>query len=178
MAEIILITGGSRSGKSQHAQSLCEALPGQRLFLATAAALDDEMAQRITRHQEDRRQGDWQTVEEPLEIEAVVRGAEPDATILVDCLTLWVSNLLHREPALAEDDIDQYGRELLRTARQRPGIMVLVTNEVGMGIVPDNHLSRRFRDLTGRLNQTIAMAADQVVLVTCGIPLPIKQKQG
>lgn len=178
MAEIILITGGSRSGKSRHAQALCEALPGKRLFLATAAALDDEMGRRIKRHQEERRQGGWHTVEEHLDIESVVRGAEPGTTILVDCLTLWVSNLLRREPELTEDDIEQYGRELLLTARQRPGTVVLVTNEVGMGIVPENQLARRFRDLTGRLNQTIAMAADQVVLVTCGISLPIKQRQG
>ncbi|OIP51480.1 MAG: bifunctional adenosylcobinamide kinase/adenosylcobinamide-phosphate guanylyltransferase [Deltaproteobacteria bacterium CG_4_10_14_3_um_filter_60_8] len=174
MARIILITGGSRSGKSRHAQALCETMPGQLIFLATATALDEEMARRITRHQADRRQGDWHTVEEPLNLQAVIRGVDPGATILLDCLTLWVGNLLHLQPDMDEDDIDRCAGELLATARNHQGTMVFVTNEVGMGIVPDNEMARRYRDLVGRCNQAIAAAADQVILVTCGMPITIK----
>jgi len=104
----------------------------------------------------------------------VIRGVDPGATILLDCLTLWVGNLLHLQPDMDEDDIDRCAGELLATARNHQGTMVFVTNEVGMGIVPDNEMARRYRDLVGRCNQAIAAAADQVILVTCGMPITIK----
>jgi adenosylcobinamide kinase/adenosylcobinamide-phosphate guanylyltransferase len=177
MAQIILITGGARSGKSRHAQALAEAQPGKRLFLATSPVIDGEMHQRIARHQADRQGQGWRTVEEELHPAAVLAGNPEAEVVLLDCLTLWVSNLLFaaEEPEyFTEAMIAELTEELLGAARQRPGVVIIVTNEVGLGIVPENPLARRYRDLIGRSNQTIAAAADRVVLVVCGIPLTIK----
>ncbi|NTV14685.1 MAG: bifunctional adenosylcobinamide kinase/adenosylcobinamide-phosphate guanylyltransferase [Desulfobulbaceae bacterium] len=177
MAQIILITGGARSGKSRHAQALAETYPGQRLFLATSPVIDGEMRSRIERHQADRQGREWCTVEEEL-CPGAVLAAYPEAeVVLLDCLTLWVSNLLFAAPApeyYSEAMVAELAGELAAAARQRQGVVLLVTNEVGLGIVPENPLARRYRDLVGRCNQTIAAAADRVDLVTCGIPLTIK----
>lgn len=177
MAKIILITGGARSGKSRHAQAMAETLPGPRLFVATSPVIDDEMHQRIARHQTDRQGQGWRTVEEELRPAAALAGNPEAAVVLLDCLTLWISNLLFaaEEPEyFTEAMIAELAAELLAAARHHPGTVFIVTNEVGLGIVPENPLARRYRDLVGRCNQTIAAGADRVDLVTCGIPLTLK----
>lgn len=164
----ILVLGGARSGKSRHAQRLAEAMAPNRLFLATAQAWDDEMRERIAQHRADR-DASWQTVEVPLDLpEAITAHGGGGAVLLVDCLTLWVTNLL-----LADADMDSAGDALLRAIAERPAGIVLVSNEVGFGIVPDNALARRFRDAAGRLNQRLAAACDATDLVVAGIPLRI-----
>jgi len=177
MAQIILITGGARSGKSRHAQACAENFPGNRLFLATSPVIDGEMRARIERHQADRQGREWRTVEEELRPTEILAGYPEAEVVLLDCLTLWISNLLFEaeEPEYyTESKVAGLAGELAATAARRRGVVIIVTNEVGLGIVPENPLARRYRDLVGRCNQTIAAAADRVDLVTCGIPLTIK----
>ncbi|MCB9765491.1 MAG: bifunctional adenosylcobinamide kinase/adenosylcobinamide-phosphate guanylyltransferase [Alphaproteobacteria bacterium] len=164
----VLVTGGARSGKSRFAQARAEALGPQRRYLATAQALDAEMAARIRRHQQDR-DATWTTVEEPLDIAPRVAGP---GVVLVDCLTLWVSNLLlaRGEDAPLDDALDG----LVRAVAEAPNPVVLVTNEVGLGIVPMNPLARRFRDEAGRLAQALASVCDEVVLCVAGLPMWVK----
>src|SRR5262249_41506855 len=137
-------------------------------YVAPAEALDDEMAQRIAEHRA-RRSGDWRTVEAPRDLPAALAALPRAAVVLVDCLTLWLSDLL-----LAGSDIDAEAAPLDPALGQMQGRVVLIANEVGFGIVPENALARRFRDLQGRLNQRIASRADQVVLVVAGLPLFVK----
>lgn len=160
--------GGARSGKSRHAQALAEAMGGARVFVATAQAFDDEMCDRIARHQADR-DGSWFTVEAPLELPQVIRMQGAGVVVLVDCLTLWLSNLL-----LADRDLEAASDELIEALTTAEAGIVLVSNEVGFGIVPDNALARRFRDAAGRLNQRVAAACDAVDLVVAGLPLRLK----
>ena len=162
---IVLVIGGARSGKSRYAQALAEASGRERLFIATAEALDDEMRDRIRRHQEDRRER-WRTREEPLELAKVLAGeAAPERVALVDCLTLWLSNLMHagRSP---EREIES----LIATLGRLGGPAILVSNEVGLGIAPMTPLGRVFRDWQGRLNSEVAGVADVVVAMTAGLP--------
>ena len=178
MAEIILITGGSRSGKSAFAQRLAEEQPGSRLFLATCPVTDAEMELRILRHIQDRQKGNWATVEEPVDVAGQLRQAHRFDTVLIDCLTLWVNNLMfaadQRYQAFDEDRVRTETQLMLAAAREHPGAVIMVTNEVGMGIVPDNASARLYRDLIGRCNQCVGLAADRVYLVSCGIPIQIK----
>ncbi|MDF0488721.1 bifunctional adenosylcobinamide kinase/adenosylcobinamide-phosphate guanylyltransferase [Sphingomonas sp. H39-1-10] len=165
----LFVIGGARSGKSRYAQARAEAMPGELVYIATAQAFDAEMADRIARHRADR-DARWRTVEAPLALpEAIVANSAPGRVLLVDCLTLWTSNLL-----LGEHDVDAASAALERAVTTAPGPVILVANEVGLGIVPDNALARRFRDHAGLLNQRIAAAADAVVLVTAGLPLSLK----
>lgn len=163
-----LITGGCRSGKSRHAQALAESLAAERVYLATAEPLDAEMAQRIARHRADRGPS-WQTIEEPLQIARHLH--QPGKVVLVDCLTLWVSNLLH---ARGEASLEADFLALEQALRATDNPVVLVTNEVGLGIVPANALARRFRDEAGFLAQRIAACCDRVVLTVAGLPLVVK----
>ena len=171
-----LVLGGARSGKSRHAEALVAAragADGPMLYIATAPRPDEsgdaEMAQRIAQHRA-RRGARWTTVEAPIELAAALREpAHAAAPVLVDCLTLWLSNLM-----LAERDIDAATTALLQTLARRPGPTVLVSNEVGLGIVPDNALARRFRDAAGILNQRVAAACGTVILMTAGLPLTLK----
>ena len=195
MARIILVTGGCRSGKSAHAQKLAESLPGaaRRAYIATAPVIDEEMRTRVRKHQQARAAaaGGWTTIEAPIELAEAIAAAGMPATeqpsqawhpafdvLLVDCLTLWVNNLMYRaEQAggqITEDAAAEECEHVLAACRAHPGTVIFVTNEVGMGIVPDNAMARRFRDLVGRCNQLVAAAADSVQLVCSGIPLTLK----
>ncbi|MBY9061630.1 bifunctional adenosylcobinamide kinase/adenosylcobinamide-phosphate guanylyltransferase [Sphingomonas yunnanensis] len=166
---VTLVLGGARSGKSRHAQARAEARGGALVFVATAQALDDEMRARVAQHRADR-DSRWRTVEAPLALaETIVAEGRAGSVLLVDCLTLWASNLLlgEADAALALDALDA----ALRDTAAR---VVLVANEVGLGIVPDNALARRFRDLAGTINQRVAARADRVVFVAAGLPLVLK----
>ncbi len=168
---LTLILGGARSGKSAYGEGLLEAAPGACVYLATAAAGDDEMTERIALHRA-RRGTRWRTVEEPLALTATLADAAgPDRAVLVDCLTLWLSNLL-----LAERNPEVETSTLTAALPTLAGPVALIANEVGLGIVPENRLARRFRDAAGRLNQAVAAAADRVVLVTAGLPLILKDE--
>jgi adenosylcobinamide kinase/adenosylcobinamide-phosphate guanylyltransferase len=164
-AGLTLVLGGARSGKSRYAEGLITALPPPWLYIATAQAFDQEMTERIA----TRRAASWQTVEAPHDLAAALAAAPQRAPVLVDCLTLWLSNRM-----LAEADIDAETDTLERALDTSGGVRVLVSNEVGSGIVPDNALARRFRDLQGRLNQRLAARADRVVLVVAGLSLTLK----
>lgn len=166
----LLVLGGARSGKSRHAQTWLEALPAPRLvYIATAQALDAEMTDRIERHRADRGSR-WHTIEAPLDLAGAIARAPAGAdAILVDCLTLWLSNLM-----LAGHDLEAAGEELCRALADCPLPVALVSNEVGLGIVPDNALARAFRDAAGRLNQRLAGQVDEVVFVAAGLPLRLK----
>lgn len=178
MSHVILVTGGCRSGKSSYAQRRAEGLAGSRVFLATCPEVDEEMAQRIQRHRQQRDSAIWQTIEEPLAVADAISKAKEYDTILVDCLTLWVSNLMFQnqsqEAAIDEDQVAAKSVELMEAAKAHPGTVIFVTNEVGLGIVPDNPLARQYRDLIGRCNQTVGRAADEVVFMCCGLPLTVK----
>jgi adenosylcobinamide kinase / adenosylcobinamide-phosphate guanylyltransferase len=174
MSRIILITGGCRSGKSQYAQKLAENYSQQRIYLATAVATDSEMKVRIQEHQKLRQPANWQTQEVPMDLKAAISNSPSAAVLLVDCITFWVNNLLYAENSLSENEIREKCLSLLTSCRSRKGTVIFVTNEVGMGIVPDNPLARQYRDLLGRCNQVLAEQADTVVLMTCGIPLFLK----
>lgn len=177
MAEIILITGGARSGKSRQAQRLAEALPGKKIFVATCPVVDQEMQQRIARHRQDRAAAGWQTVEETIALEETLAANREAEVVLIDCLTLWINNLLFTDGANALDEAAVSVRvgKILAACGGRSGTVIMVTNEVGLGIVPENALARRYRDLVGRCNQEVAAAADKVIMTICGIPLQIKE---
>ena len=168
MAKSILITGGARSGKSTLAEATVLALGTPALYLATAEALDDEMSQRIAAHRA-RRGPEWRTLSEPLELARALQDSDGGPPRLVDCLTLWVSNLMHagRDPAAEADALCA-----LLPRLQAP--VVFVTNEVGSGIVPDNALARAFRDQAGLCNQKLAQACDELWLCVSGYPLKVK----
>jgi adenosylcobinamide kinase/adenosylcobinamide-phosphate guanylyltransferase len=170
--KIIFITGGVRSGKSQFAQELALKFPGPKAYLATAQALDKEMAERILRHKNSR-PGDWQTLEEPIRVpEAITKNGNRFSLILLDCLTLWISNLMMAQ--WTEAKILTEADRLLPACREAHSSLIIVGNEVGMGIVPDNPQARIFRDLSGLIHQKIAREADEVYFMVCGIPQKIK----
>jgi adenosylcobinamide kinase / adenosylcobinamide-phosphate guanylyltransferase len=164
---LTLVLGGARSGKSRYAERLITAMPPPWIYFATAQASDAEMAERIAIHQARRGEG-WQTREVPHDLAAAIE-ARDERPVLVDCLTLWLSNRV-----LAEADIDEEIDRLERALARHSGAIVAVANEVGSGIVPDNALARRFRDLQGALNQRVAAIADRVVLMVAGLPFPLK----
>ncbi|MGI4976337.1 MAG: bifunctional adenosylcobinamide kinase/adenosylcobinamide-phosphate guanylyltransferase [Janthinobacterium lividum] len=163
---LTFVLGGARSGKSRLAESLVTRLAPPWTYVATAQAFDEEMRARIASHVGARAAG-WRTVEAPLDLAGALDGAR--GPVLVDCLTLWVSNLL-----LRGDDVGAAGDGLLAALGRRSGETVVVSNEVGLGIVPDNALARAFRDAAGVLHQRVAERADRVVLVVAGVAVPVK----
>jgi len=176
LPRVTLILGGARSGKSRHAEAMIESalgdeLYGSAIYLATAEALDDEMTARIAEHRE-RRGPAWRTVEEPLDlVGALTANADLATPILVDCLTLWLANLVG-----AGRDIDAETAALAARLQDIAAPVVLVSNEVGLGIVPDNALARAFRDQAGRLNQAVAAVADRVLFVAAGQAITMKDR--
>lgn len=167
-----LVLGGARSGKSRFAEKLLEASGLAKVYVATAAAFDAEMESRISAHQVQRGQG-WRTVEEQTDLVGVLDGeAGPDRALLVDCLTLWLNNLM-----MAEKDLASESARLCEAVAALKGPCIFVSNEVGAGIVPENRLAREFRDSQGRLNQEVAAACGKVVLVSAGLPLLLKPIQ-
>ncbi|WP_454760033.1 bifunctional adenosylcobinamide kinase/adenosylcobinamide-phosphate guanylyltransferase [Caulobacter segnis] len=165
-----LVLGGARSGKSAFAQKAAEtaALAGRPVMIATGQAFDDEMAQRIARHQADRGES-WTTIEAPVALAEAIAALSADAVAVVDCLTLWLSNLM-----LAERDVEAAAGELVAAVAACPARLWLVSNEVGLGLVPETPLGRRFRDEAGRLHQRLAQVADTVYFVAAGLPLRMK----
>ena len=182
MGEMILVTGGARSGKSRYAQMLASEMGGPVTYVATATASDEEMAARIAKHRADR-PASWRTVEAYRQLDRALAGVE--GAVLVDCLTLMTTNLMmdadldydtadQRALQAVEDDVQDQVSHLLRWGRARPGRLILVSNELGMGLVPVYRFGRVFRDIAGRVNQQAAEAADRVVLMVSGIPVTIK----
>lgn len=178
MGKLILVTGGTRSGKSEFAQSLAESMAGPRYFVATCPKVDPEMDERISKHQQARAAGEWRTIEEEVDLSSIFSRLEDAHVCLIDCLTLWVNNLLFREErsgrVLTEEMMREYCEEFINKTKSYSGTTICVTNEVGMGIVPENTSARLYRDLVGCCNQIVARAAGEVVLVSCGIPLVLK----
>ncbi len=178
---LVLVLGGARSGKSAYAEGRATALAGPHgrvLYVATAEALDDEMARRIAHHRASR-PASWRTVEEPRDPAAAMRAAAPDTrVVLLDCITLWLSNLLSalqaQDDGTPEEAVDAGVTGLLAAYQAGTADLVLVSNEVGLGIVPAYPLGRLYRDLLGRVNIRLAAAADEVVLMVAGIPLQVK----
>jgi adenosylcobinamide kinase / adenosylcobinamide-phosphate guanylyltransferase len=168
--EVLLVLGGARSGKSRFAEEQAAATGLDKIYLATAQAWDEEMAARIAQHQADRAVDGWLTVEEPLGLPAaVMRESRAHRVVLVDCLTLWINNLL-----CAERDVGAASAAFMSALANARGPVALVSNEIGLGIVPDNPLARAFRDHAGRLHQMIAAKAERVVLMVAGLPMAVK----
>jgi adenosylcobinamide kinase / adenosylcobinamide-phosphate guanylyltransferase len=173
MSKVVLVTGGARSGKSRFAEKLAEGYPALRGYIATGQAGDAEMGERIARHR-GRRGGDWETVEEPIELTRAVARVDGTYTVLlVDCVTLWLSNLLFHCPGGAAEALRRVvGFTESFATLETP--LIIVTNEVGMGIVPEHPLARSFRDLAGEANELIAARADEVYVTISGLPLKLK----
>ncbi|HUI68348.1 MAG TPA: bifunctional adenosylcobinamide kinase/adenosylcobinamide-phosphate guanylyltransferase [Nitrospirota bacterium] len=170
--KIYFITGGARSGKSAFAERLANGMTGKRAYIATAQALDTEMASRIQHHRE-RRAAAWDTYEEPLAIANLLEKLNKRYQIvLLDCLTLWLSNVMAHTNG--DDAVNSRSDVLVEAIKSFDGSSIIVSNEVGLGIVPDNPLARRFRDFAGMLNQKVAQAADEVYFTAAGIPMKIK----
>lgn len=165
---VTFLLGGARSGKSRRAQVLAEQASPSRVFIATAEPLDDEMARRIARHQAERAEG-WRTVEAPLDLAPALGEAKPDEAIVIDCLTLWLSNLMHHGR-----DVEDETARLCAALPAATKPVFLVSNELGLGLVPESPIGRAFRDAQGRLNQAVASACDVVEFVAAGLPLRLK----
>lgn len=177
--KLILLLGGARAGKSAHALRVAqerESISGaETCFIATAQGLDEDMAARIARHR-TQRPPRWQTIEEPYQLDEALRQTGEDGIVIVDCLTLFVSNWLLRyeDGQQCESEVRQITADFLALAQSRRQTIICVSNEAGLGIVPDTRLGRIFRDLLGRVNQDFAAAADEVYLLVAGLPLQLK----
>ena len=180
LMKITFVIGGARSGKSSFALKEASLVKGRKVYIATAEARDDEMKDRVKKHQ-DERGDEWDTCEEQFLVSEVLMNIKDKyACVLLDCLTLWMSNVLLRsqvaEPghSLPEENIQELTDTLTRLKDVKGPALIIVSNEVGMGIVPENRMARQFRDLAGTLNQKVAEIADEVYLVAAGIPVKIK----
>ena len=170
LVPVTLVLGGARSGKSRHAEALACASGLERGYIATATPFDAEMAARIACHRADRASAGWVTIEEERALaDVIAREARSDRVLLVDCLTLWLNNLF-----FANDDIEAAQASLIAALEAAKGPVILVSNEVGLGLVPETTLGRNFRDAQGRLNQAVAAVATNVVFVAAGLPLRLK----
>jgi adenosylcobinamide kinase/adenosylcobinamide-phosphate guanylyltransferase len=171
--KLVFITGGARSGKSSFALKEASSVPGRKVFIATAEAIDSEMKERIERHRRDRGPG-WETCEEPLHLSrAIEEMSERYDVLVLDCLTIWLSNVI-LAGSDAEREIEELVCTIERFAGNSPAMLFIVSNEVGMGIVPDNEIARKFRDFAGRLNQKVAEVSAEVYWTVAGLPVKIK----
>jgi len=180
MAKIILITGGARSGKSSFALETAEKISNRKLFVATCPKIDSEMSQRVRRHQDEREGRGWKTAEVEIDLASLFPEKVMDYdVVLIDCLTLWVNNILYKassgNSSVDDFQIRKQCLSWLQKAESFRGTVICVTNEVGLGIVPENAMARHYRDLVGTCNQMIGKIAAEVVLVSCGIPLFLKK---
>jgi len=177
MGKIILVTGGARSGKSKWAQHHAESLSGPHFFLATAPVLDEEMAERVRRHQKDREGFHWKSIEEQIDLGNAIKQCD-SGTILIDCLTLWVNNLMYQaeqmKRVLNEDQIVESAKKVADAVKSFNGTCIFVTNETGFGLIPENPMARNFRDLAGRCNQVFAESASEAWLLISGISMKLK----
>ncbi|MFH2066312.1 MAG: bifunctional adenosylcobinamide kinase/adenosylcobinamide-phosphate guanylyltransferase [Pseudomonadota bacterium] len=172
MTEKILVIGGCRSGKSSYALSLAEQIPGEKRFIATCIPFDEEMKERVSHHQQDR-SPDWMTIEAPIDLPgAILKHSALSEVVLADCLTLWISNLLMNNIS-GQELVPEINR-LTHAIHHAASSVILVSNEVGTGIVPENALARLFRDFAGLSNQRVASAVNKVVWMVAGIPVVIK----
>jgi len=175
---LLYISGGTRSGKSRYAEQRALALAGPRSYIATCPIIDDEMATRIDRHRQRRDGQGWHTIEEPQDLTAALQTTRDSRVVLVDCITLWINNLLYAAETelntVDEDTIQALTLQMIDAARQGERTVIFVSNELGMGIVPAETLSRHYRDLVGRCNQTLAAHADEAVFMVSGLPLTLK----
>ncbi|WP_321533190.1 bifunctional adenosylcobinamide kinase/adenosylcobinamide-phosphate guanylyltransferase [uncultured Desulfuromonas sp.] len=175
---LLYISGGARSGKSRYAEQRALALAGPRSYIATCPIIDDEMATRIDRHRQRRDGQGWHTIEEPQDLTAALQTTRDSRVVLVDCITLWINNLLYAAETelntVDEDAIQALTLQMIDAARQGKRTVIFVSNELGMGIVPAETLSRHYRDLVGRCNQTLAAHADEAVFMVSGLPLTLK----
>jgi adenosylcobinamide kinase/adenosylcobinamide-phosphate guanylyltransferase len=180
MARTVLITGGCRSGKSRQARLLAESAGEKRVYIATAPVVDAEMEERIASHRAERLGRGWETIEERTDLAGALRRCAGYDVVLCDCLTLWVNNLMYEASpkghAMTEADMARLCAEVREALQDLNSLVVLVTNEVGMGVVPADATTRRFRDLAGRCNLEIAAMADEVILMVSGLPMPLKGK--
>lgn len=180
MNSMILVTGGARSGKSSYALDRCSVLGEKKCFIATCPVVDPEMDDRILRHKNERNGLGWISIEEETKLVEAIENARDYDIILIDCLTLWINNLMYRAECnrtpFDEEEVLQEANKLGRAIKSFDGTVCLVTNEVGLGIVPDNKLARKYRDLVGSCNRILGQKADEVILVSCGIPLPLKSR--
>ncbi len=177
---VTLYTGGCRSGKSSLALETASRIAGNVCFIATCVPQDEEMRLRVSKHRRERPPG-WDVIEEPVDVAGAISGVDrvDCPVILIDCLTLWVCNLMCRQesPLSTEEKMAVEAQRLIDSSRQYGGEVIFVSNEVGMGIVPANAMARNYADLAGRCNQVVARGADKVVFVSCGIGLTLKGKQ-
>ena len=173
MSRLVFITGGARSGKSGFAVTEAEKAGDRLVYIATATAGDPEMEERIRRHRDERGNG-WETIEEPLDLAGTVKRIPPERVIVIDCLTLWLTNLLMQNSEGFEDRAKQEAVRVAAALKAYEGDVFVVSNEVGLGLVPENALARIFRDAAGAVNRKMAEAADEVYLVVSGLPLKIK----
>jgi adenosylcobinamide kinase / adenosylcobinamide-phosphate guanylyltransferase len=171
MRKIVFVTGPVRSGKSSFAVELAKKTKQKVVFIATCRPLDEEMKARVSKHRETRPK-EWETREEELNIASVLKSAGPSKTVIIDCITLWVSNLLMR--GFEENKLKEEIIALVSTLRKIKSSVIIVSNEVGWGIVPDNGISRAFRDIIGLAHQEICAASDEAYLMVCGIPVKLK----
>ena len=179
-SRLILILGGARAGKSSFALNLAAdrelSSECDVCFVATAQALDEDMAMRIARHRSDR-PSHWRTIEEPYHLDEALRESETAGIVIVDCLTLLVSNWLLRDEPECEQKLNEIAETLISAAKSHNQLLICVSNEVGLGLVPDTQLGRRYRDVLGRVNQQFAQAADEVYLLVAGLPLRLKPQR-
>jgi adenosylcobinamide kinase/adenosylcobinamide-phosphate guanylyltransferase len=177
---LIYISGGARSGKSSYAEQRARALEGPHTYIATCPVLDDEMAARIERHRQRRAGTGWCTLEEPTELATALSATRDSGVVLVDCITLWINNLLYQAKTRGEDLSEEWmhtaAHKVIDSARLGARTVIFVSNELGMGIVPADALSRHYRDLVGRCNQVLAAHADEAVFMVSGLPLTLKKE--
>ncbi len=178
MGRITLVTGGRRSGKSAYAQRYAESLEKPRTYIATCPVIDNEMKARVEEHKTNRVNKGWVTIEETVDLAGAIIKAAPGGTLLIECVTLWLSNLMYKSEKEKEDFTESHALKLtgeaLTVCRKVDSDIIFVTNEIGWGVIPDNPMARKFSDIAGKVNQLIACEADAAILIVSGFPVELK----